>query len=127
MKKKIMLVDDTPDTLEVTQEILILKGYEVKSFDNSLKAFDELQKNRFIPDLLLLDMRMPGLDGPTFCDKLRKSEHTKHIRVAFFTASGDLDKKALEKKGVLGYVYKPYTIDGLVKQIEGYLKKKAIL
>ena len=119
MTKKIMVIDDEPDTIEAIDTVLEMEGYEGHTFTDAKKALAELQKG-LRPDLILLDMRMPQISGPDFCTLLRKNPKLVKLRVCFFTASNDLNKGLLKKHGALGFVYKPFNISELVEQIEKY-------
>jgi len=121
--KKIMVVDDTEDTLEATRTILELKGYSSRTYSKGTEALKAL-KDGYTPDLILLDMRMPDLGGPDFCVAVRADKNLKKLKIVFFTASSDLGKTSLKKYGVMGYVFKPFDIDGLDKDIKKYLAKK---
>ena len=117
---KIMVVDDTLDTIELMRIILSTHGFEPITFTSPNKAFEYL-KNNDLPDLLILDMRMPEMNGTEFCDELRKNKKFDHLKIAFFTASNDLDHALLTKHHVLGFVFKPFDIKSLVKQINDYV------
>lgn len=122
MKKKVMVVDDEPDTRELMQIILESKGFDVSVFGDAHKALESLKKGK-LPDILLLDMRMPGLSGPDFCEEVRKDPKMKKLKIAFFTASTEEDKSILKKYNVLGFIFKPFDNEDLVKQINGYISK----
>ena len=64
---KIMVVDDEPDTVELTKAILEMKEFEVIAFTGAKEALEELKKG-INPDLVILDMRMPEMSGPDFCE-----------------------------------------------------------
>lgn len=118
---KIMVVDDEPDNIELMNIILSKHGFEPILFTNPVKAFDVL-KGGLWPDLLILDMRMPEMSGIDFCTELRKDSKFDNLKIAFFTASSDLDIELLHKHKVLGFIYKPFSINELVEQINKYLK-----
>lgn len=120
--KRVMVIDDTPDTLEITTQVLKMNNFEVKAYERARPALDELSSGRKY-DLVLLDMRMPDLSGIDFCKDVRANPKTKKTRIVFFTASSDLDKSLLKKWGVLGYIFKPFHIDELVKEVNMYMRK----
>lgn len=120
---KVLVVDDTFDTIELMRIVLSSHGFEPITFTSPNKAFEYL-KNNALPDLLILDMRMPEMNGTEFCDELRKDHKFDHLKIVFFTASSDLDHELLTKHHVLGFVYKPFDIKGLVKQINDYIAMK---
>ena len=120
MAKKVMVVDDEPDTLELTKTVLEMEGLEVTTFDASGDALDSLKKGK-IPDLVLLDMRMPVISGPGFCEKVRADPKTKGLKILFFTASSARDDATVKKYGVLGYIFKPFDNDQLVRDVKKFL------
>ena len=122
MSKKIMIIDDEPDTLSLVRAILKIEGFTVETYESSQKALEIINKGKH-PDLILLDMRMPILSGPGFCDELYKNEKNKKIKIVFFTASSDLDKTLAKKHKALGFIFKPFDNENLIKQINKYLKK----
>lgn len=120
--KKIMVIDDTPDTLELAKAVLEMDGFKVIEYLESKKALDSLRSGN-LPDLILLDLRMPEISGPDFCKIIRKEEKLKNLKIVFFTASSDADENILKKYNVLGYIFKPFNNDQFVKDIRNYLKK----
>ena len=121
MGKKIMVVDDEPDTLILVKAVLEPEGFKVDDFDSSQKALDALNKG-IHPDIILLDMRMPIISGSDFCDRVFKDKKLKDLRIVFFTASSDLDKEIAKQNGAKGYIFKPFDNNELVKQVNKYLK-----
>jgi len=119
---KIMVIDDTPDTLEATKIILEMKNFKSLTYDKAQIAIDDLKKGEK-PDLILLDIRMPDISGPDFCKIIRDDEKLKKLKIVFFTASSDIDKKLLKQTGALGYIFKPFDMDKLEKDVMRYIKK----
>jgi CheY-like chemotaxis protein len=117
---KIMVVDDEPDNIELMHIILTKHSFEPILFTNPVKALDALKSGTW-PDLLILDMRMPEMSGIDFCNELRKDTRFDTLKIAFFTASTDLDMDLLRRHKVLGFIYKPFNINELVEQINKYL------
>jgi two-component system sensor histidine kinase ChiS len=122
MGKIIMVVDDEPDTIELTKTVLEMNGFKVLAFTDSQEALNALKKDP-LPDLIALDMRMPQVSGPDFCKKVRSDPRTKNLKIVFFTASSGRDNEAVEKYGALGYIFKPFDNDQLIKDINKYLGK----
>ena len=118
---KIMVVDDEPDNIELMNIILTKHGFEPVLFTSPTKAFSAL-KGGIRPDLLILDMRMPEMSGIDFCTELRKDAQFDGLKIAFFTASSDLDTELLKRYKVLGFIYKPFSINELIEQINKYLR-----
>ena len=113
-RKKILIADDDADILEVVNLILDVKGYDVqteKNGENILKMKDNL------PDLLLLDIWMSGVDGRDICRQLREKQETKHLPVIMLSANIDI-KKMSDDCGATDYLAKPFDIKDLVGMIE---------
>ena len=106
MSMKILVVDDNPTNLKLVSDLLQFEGYEI------LKAIDaeaaQIVLTDTLPELILLDIALPGMDGLTLTRKLKADERTRHIRIVALTAfamKGD-DQKALNA-GCDGYITKP--------------------
>ena len=123
--KKIMLVDDEKDQIFSVKsgfEELYAKEYEIIPAESGKKCFELLEKN-VKPDLILLDIMMPSMDGWEVFDKLRASQLWKSIPVIFLTARSDA---LAANAGALiadDYIEKPIDIDELKTRIDNVLKK----
>jgi two-component system alkaline phosphatase synthesis response regulator PhoP len=106
MNKKILLLDDDDDFLAVTAKVLSQIGkFEVVSTADSENAMELIRKEK--PDLLLLDIMMPKVDGFTICKKVKEAPELKHIKVIVYSAKiFDVDKKKALKLGADAYVSK---------------------
>ena len=105
MKKRILLADDEQIILDVIEEILKIRGYEVACVDNGRKAVAEAKRSHF--DFFILDMRMPGLDGlQTLKELLRLDPDTKAIVITGYTVDAALEKAV--QLGAVGYLLKPF-------------------
>ncbi|GAB6088566.1 hybrid sensor histidine kinase/response regulator [Spirochaeta dissipatitropha] len=103
----IMIVDDTPANLEVLEEILSASGYIIKAFPSGERALASMEKK--LPDVILLDVMMPGMDGYTVCRKIKEQQYTIHIPVLFISALGDTESKIKGfSAGGVDYVTKPF-------------------
>ena len=118
---KILLVDDERDIVEFLQYNLEQKGYEVIVGYDGLEALKKLSEN---PDLIILDIMMPHLDGYDVYKKIRENEKFKNIPIIFLTAkSGEVDEiKALEL-GASDYVQKPISPKKLLARVKLNLRK----
>lgn len=118
---KILIIDDTPDTLRLLTATLMNQGYTVDQLRNGSNAIDYVHQVQ--PDLILLDVMMPEMDGYEVCERLKLDEKTSHIPVLFLSAiDASLNKvKAFEFGGV-DYVTKPFQIDEMLARIEYQLK-----
>ena len=119
-----MVVDDDADnsfTLKVGLEKMN-SGYEVATADNGMQCLELLENNR-IPDLILLDIMMPEMNGWKVFDRLKENPSWSDIPVVFLTAR--TDRIAENAGGFLGddYIEKPYEIEDLKIRIDKILKK----
>jgi CheY-like chemotaxis protein len=115
-KKRILVVDDNPRNLKLAFDVLEDAGYEVVEAVNAEEAQSIIDRN--LPDLILMDIALPGMDGLTLTRKIKANERTEHIRVIALTAfamKGD-DQKALAA-GCDGYITKPIDIHQLPVQV----------
>ena len=123
MAGNILLVDDTPQNLELLFEFLLNHGHKVRcaiSGSLALKAIESVP-----PDLILLDINMPDMDGYEVCRKLKACDFSKEIPVIFVSALAEtFDKvKAFELGGV-DYVTKPFQVDEVLARISTHLELK---
>ena len=121
---KILVVDDKPENLHLLADALGNQGYEVKGVINGNMAL--MVANKVIPDLILLDVVMPGLDGYQVCEQLKANEATQNIPIIFLSASNNsVDRvKALSAGGV-DYINKPFQIDEVLLRIRNQLQLQA--
>ncbi len=120
MAKVILIVEDEPSNLKLVQDLLQLSGYEtIGAIDGEQGV--ELAKAR-IPDLTLMDIMMPKMDGYRACNAIKRDETTKRIPVVMLTAMGyELNKELARKLGAEGYITKPFTRQGLLEVISKFL------
>jgi len=113
---KILVVDDDTKIQMVIRIMLQKKGHEVKCASSGLEAFQEIPA--FRPDLVMLDVMMPGMDGYEVCRKLKSSESTKNIPVIMLTAlgMGEDFEKAIEN-GADWYIVKPFNSRQLLSRV----------
>ena len=105
-KKVILIVDDTPENIDILREILV-KDCRVKAALNGEKALS-IARTHPQPDLILLDIMMPGMDGYEVCEQLASDPETADIPVIFISAMGDdEDKEAGMDAGAVDYISKP--------------------
>jgi two-component system alkaline phosphatase synthesis response regulator PhoP len=120
---KILLVDDEPDILEFMKYNLVKEGYEVIMSDNGSDAL-ALARNES-PDLILLDVMMPGMDGVEVCENLRANKETENILVAFLTArTEDYSQVAGFDAGADDYISKPIRPKVLMSRISALLRRQ---
>jgi PleD family two-component response regulator len=120
----ILVVDDTPDNLRVLSASLTERGYQVRCVKNGAMAL--LTANKEPPDLILLDIKMPEMDGYQVCEKLKADEHTREIPVIFLSALDDVfDKVKVFQVGGVDYITKPFQIEEIVVRIQHQLALRA--
>ncbi len=107
MSKKVIFVDDEPVVLKLMKTRLETRGFTVETASSGLEAITKAQA--WNPDIILLDVIMPDLDGFETCRRLKALQETKDIPVFLFTASqdGKLDNMARES-GATGVIHKPH-------------------
>ena len=123
---KILLVDDEADILEILEYNLKQEGYNVYTAENGVQA---IQKAKEInPDLIILDVMMPEMDGIEACEHIRKVPELKNTIITFFTARGeDYSQIAGFEAGADDYISKPVKPKVLVSKIKGLLRRLNLL
>jgi CheY-like chemotaxis protein len=120
MAKKVLLVDDNVDTLKVTGLMLEGQGYEIIATQSGAQAIVKAGTDK--PDLIILDIMMPDLDGLEICRRLRANPATANVPILMFSAKGTShDKQAAFDAGADGYLTKPVRINELTAQVEATL------
>ena len=117
-KPTILVVDDTPENLLLISDLL-RKLYKVKVVNNGPRALSIAQADPQ-PDLILLDIMMPGMDGYEACQQLKSNPATQNIPVVFLTARTEEDEKGLEL-GAVGYLTKPVKSALLMEVLKTHL------
>ena len=116
----ILVVDDQDDIVQTTALVLTKGGYDVLTAANGLEAMEIARKRR--PDLILLDIEMPRMDGWETLRLLRLDESTRVLPVAMFTILFDLREKVRALKyGAQDYITKPFSVDDLLDRVGGIL------
>lgn len=119
---KILLVDDEPDILEFISYNLVKEGYEVFTSNNGKDAIKLAQQER--PDLIILDVMMPDLDGIETCRVIRETPELKDVLVAFLTARNeDYSQIAGFDAGADDYINKPIKPRVLVSRVKALLRR----
>jgi len=121
MPKKILIVDDEADVIKIVSFRLKRAGYEVTTASDGLSALDLIKNVSF--DLVLLDVRMSGMDGYEVCRAMKSDEKLKDIPVIFITASAGIaiTDKAKEYKAD-DYIIKPFEPEELLKKVEKFAR-----
>jgi two-component system, sensor histidine kinase and response regulator len=116
----ILIIDDSPDNLRVLSKTLAIHRYNVRCVTNGSMAFVSIKNS--IPDLILLDIRMPGMDGYEVCQQLKQNSITQDIPVIFLSALDDVQDivKAFQVGGV-DYITKPFQAEEVLARIRNQL------
>lgn len=116
--KKILYAEDEPDVQTIVQiSVWSMSDYEIKICDNGRLLLDCVEE--YNPDLILLDVMMPEMDGPTTLKNLQANEKTKDIPVIFITAKAQAHEvKLFEETGVIGVITKPFDPAALCSTIK---------
>lgn len=114
--KKILLVEDNPVNRRLAEFLLRSQGYQVRAATNAQEAFDTIKAER--PDLILMDVQLPGMDGLEATRKLKAEPTTRDIPVVAVTSyamKGDREKALAA--GCSGYITKPIDKDTFVREV----------
>lgn len=121
MAKRILLVDDITTNLQVLFEALSLEGYELLIAQSGEQALESASEAA--PHLILLDVKMPGMDGFETFRRLKASEETADIPVVFISAHANIESIDEAKQlGAAGYLTKPFQFDEIISKVHEILK-----
>ncbi|MBY5284095.1 hybrid sensor histidine kinase/response regulator [Aphanizomenon flos-aquae CCAP 1446/1C] len=117
----VLIVDDTPSNLEVISDTLSDAGFDVAIAISGDRALQQVE--RYLPDLILLDVMMPGIDGFETCRRLKANDRSCHIPIIFMTALSDSESKvkALEL-GAVDYIVKPFYEKEVLARVSTHLQ-----
>ena len=118
---RILVVDDLADNCFLLQTILELEGYQVEVADNGYAALEMVETNP--PDLILLDVMMPKMNGFEVTQRLRQSSHLPFIPILLITGYDQLEKSKALYMGANGLLYKPIDCKRLLAQVGAVLSK----
>ncbi len=121
-KKRILVVDDEIDLVETIRFSLELEGYDVLVAYNGEEGLNQARKEK--PDLILLDLMLPKVDGYKVCRLLKFDERYKDIPIFMLTAkTQEKDKVTGLETGANEYITKPFDMDEVMKKVREYLNK----
>ncbi len=119
-KADILVVDDTHDNLRLLSQVLIEHGYYVRAASDGKRALSAIQDQ--LPDLILLDIMMPGMDGYAICEALKADEQTRNIPVIFISALNEtVDKVKAFSRGGVDFITKPFQDEEVLARVETHL------
>ena len=118
--KKILIADDCPEVVELVRVILEGENYKIIDASNGKETLEKTKLEK--PDLVLLDIVMPKMDGFEVCSKLKKDPQTKEIPIIMLTGKGqEADKEKSREVGASDYITKPFSLSSLLIKIKEIL------
>jgi signal transduction histidine kinase len=119
-RSDILIIDDKPANLHLLSSILKERGHEVRAVVNGSMGL--IAAKTIKPDLILLDVRMPGMDGYEVCRHLKADDHLSQIPVIFISSLEDtLDKVKAFQSGGVDYITKPFQVEEVIARVEAQL------
>ena len=116
----VLIVEDTIDTLRLLSDLLSEQGYDVRAVTNGRQAIQAVERDP--PDLILLDIGLPEMDGYEVCRHLRASERSHDVPVIFITALTDtVDKVQAFEAGGVDYVTKPFQVEEVLARVKTHV------
>jgi two-component system sensor histidine kinase/response regulator len=120
LNKKILLVDDEEEFLSVIKETLEIRGFEVDTAKSAIEAGMGLSSKK--PDLILMDIKMPGINGVQACVAIKNNPDTANVPIIIASAISEKSQmEEMRKIGMVDYFVKPIDIEKLVKRIKEVL------
>ncbi|MBK0379969.1 response regulator transcription factor [Mucilaginibacter segetis] len=115
MRKKILIVDDNELIVEMMSFILSANGYDVKSLPSGEYIMREIDSSQ--PDLLIMDVMLPGVDGINLCRILKHNKATEKLPVIICSGSADLEKTLLADGAPDDYLRKPFDLSTFINKV----------
>ncbi len=118
----ILYVEDNPDNRLLVRRILMVEGFRIVEAESATRALEVIQD--LTPDLILMDINMPDMDGYTLTAQLKQIPHLQGIPIIALTANVMRgDKERTLDAGCDGYIQKPIDVDALPREINAYLNR----
>ena len=125
-KSELLIVDDNPENLRVLGKMLQDEGYSVRAAQNGKQALVSIESAE--PDLLLLDVHMPGMDGFELCKTIKSNAEYKHLPVIFLSALDDSFNKVKGfEAGAVDYMTKPFDVEEVKVRVKNHLQLRSSL
>ena len=124
MSPKVAVVEDNPDNRLLVRRILLSENYGLLEASNAVEALELLKTTQ--PDLILMDINMPDMDGYTLTAKIKRTSGFEHIPILALTANvmrGDKEKSI--EAGCDGYIQKPIDFDELLTEVQRFVARSA--
>ena len=124
MPHRIFIVEDEPDLRDTLSFNFENEGFEVSSFPDGEKCLTSVKKNK--PDLIILDLMLPGINGLDVCREIRSEEENNDVSIIMLTAKGEeIDRIVGFELGADDYVTKPFSVRELILRVKVLLKKRS--
>ena len=121
-KGTILYVEDNPDNRTLVRRILLSEDYSLLEATNAAEALETIQKTK--PDLILMDINMPDMDGYTLTAKIKTTPGFERVPILALTANVMRgDKEKTREAGCDGYIQKPIDFDELIREVEKFLSR----
>lgn len=119
-ERKVLVVDDEENITQILEFSIAAEGYEVITASNGEEAIEKARREQ--PNLIILDIMMPKVDGYEACRVLKSNPMTKKIPVILLTAKGrEIDKRLGFEVGAADYIVKPFSPSKLIEKVNEYL------
>lgn len=123
MSQKILIIDDSPLVLAMASDALKAAGFDVFTATNGIEANSYIFSTNNRPDLIILDIMMPLLDGNKKAKILKEKDFSKDIPILFISSKTEAElSKLVDESGVDGYICKPFTPQVIVNSVRKVLK-----
>jgi DNA-binding response OmpR family regulator len=124
MAKKILVIDDSPLVLAMASDALQAAGFDVFTATNGIESNSYIFSTNNRPDLIILDIMMPLLDGNKKAKILKEKDFSRDIPILFISSKDATElAKLVAESGVEGYICKPFTPQGIVNSVRQVLKE----
>jgi|ERR1017187_2329518 DNA-binding response OmpR family regulator len=120
----IYVIDDDVDLLKVVKTILKKQGYEVSTFSDWKVAKEATVETK--PDLIILDVFLPGTDGLDICKRFKASPYMKHIPILLFSGFPRIAETAIDDYGAEDFLGKPFEVNELTNKVHAILAKRGV-
>ena len=119
---RIFIIDDDKDLLMVVRSFLLKEGFDVYAFSNWESAWSGIKN--YEPQLILVDVFLPGTDGLDVCKKLKSSYFTRHIPVIVLSSYPNIAETAIFEFGADEFIAKPFEVNEIISKINKTLSRK---
>jgi len=117
-KQKILIIEDSKTTVKILRDILIENGYDVDFFYDGIAGYARIESWK--PDLVILDLIMPGMDGLSCLHRIKNNPETNTIPVIILTAKGTM-RDVFEQKDIAAFIEKPFESEQIIQVVRSAL------